>query len=49
MKFSPLLLVIMEEEQQFYLTDKYDNIPDKEFTLNKMYDDLDISHVHSQT
>ena len=34
------------KEQQFYLTNKYDNMPDKDFTLSKLYDDLEISHIH---
>lgn len=32
--------------QQFYLTNIYDNMPDKEFTLSSLYDDLNINHVH---
>ena len=32
--------------QQFYLTNIYDNMPDKEFTLSKLYDNLDTEHVH---
>ena len=32
--------------QQFYLTNIYDNMPDKDFTLSKLYDNLDIEHVH---